>query len=100
MAKEKWSPSAKLTLAISKVEEQAGALNDWGTGEHLACVRYLVHECIGVDGKVDKAALKDEFTKESAFLGYASNAKKMLVEYGTLTATRSMASTSKKTKPG
>ena len=93
----KWTPSTKLALAIAHVEEQPphnGELKTWGTREHLACGRYLVKECAtvekrkvkGADGKesekqywlVDPAVLKEEVSKESAFLGYASNALKML----------------------
>ena len=79
--KKTWTPSAKLELAISKVAEQnGGELTDWGTGEHLACFRYLVHEHLDAEGKLDKVALRDAVNKESGFLGYASNAKKMLTE--------------------
>jgi len=77
---------------------------DWNTDSHLACIRYLVEECgsrekrktkvKGKDGKeqeleveflvVDPAVLKMAFSVESAFLGYASNAKKMLQEFGSV----------------
>lgn len=80
MAQKAWSPSAKLALALSKLEsQQGGSLVEYGTNEHLAVVRYLVAEHCDKDGKLNQAALKADFAVESAFLGYASNAKKMLV---------------------
>ena len=84
----KWTASAKLDLAIAKLEEQQpdNALTQYGTNEHLAIVRYLVHECLDANGKLDKAMLKAEFKAMDTFLGYASNAKKLLIERGTLPA--------------
>ena len=102
----KWAPSAQLTNAIARVEAQCkgGEMADWNTDSHLACIRYLVEECgsrekrktkvKGKDGKeqeleveflvVDPAVLKMAFGVEAAFLGYASNAKKMLQEFGSV----------------
>lgn len=81
MADKKWTPSAKLALALSKLDEQQGGkgIVTYGTDEHLAVVRYLVQECCDATGKLDRALLKAEFGTESAFLGYASNGKKMLI---------------------
>lgn len=84
MAEKKWSPSAKLALAIAKLEEQqGGSLVEYGTAEHLAVVRYLVNEhCkknAAGESILDMAGLKTDFALESAFLGYASNGKKMLI---------------------
>ena len=82
MADKKWSPSTKLALALAKLEEQqtgGKGLVAYGTDEHLAVIRYLVNECLSPDGKLDSAELKKQFSTESAFLGYASNGKKMLI---------------------
>ena len=74
----KWYPSNTLAQAISRLEAQnGGSLKKYGTREHLAVIRYLVEEC-APDGKLDKAKLKLTFSIEDGFLGYASNAKKML----------------------
>lgn len=92
MAKQKWTPSNALALAIAKVEEQAGGeLRNWGTNEHLACLRYFI-QSFAKDGKIEAAELaaKGSIGKalldESSFWAFASNAKKMLEEYGSLTA--------------
>lgn len=83
MAEKKWSPSAKLALAIAKLEEQqGGSLVEYGTAEHLAVIRYLIAEhCkknAAGESILDMAGLKADFATESAYLGYASNAKKQL----------------------
>lgn len=109
----KWVPNAITELAIAKLEEQMPdmALIEYGTPEHLAVVRYGTLECcearsvkvpkLAKDGKpelengqpvmvdgtelvLNMPKLKAWFEAESAFLGYASNAKKMLIEHGSL----------------
>lgn len=109
----KWVPNAITELAIAKLEEQMPdmALVEYGTPEHLAVVRYGTLECcekrpakvpvLEKDGKpklvngvpelidgeelvLNMPKLKAWFEAESAFLGYASNAKKMLIEHGSL----------------
>lgn len=94
MAKEKWSPSTKLALAIAPIEEtqteKFGSFKKYGTTEHLAIIRKLVVECATAAGIGKEAAekleaeVRKEFAAEAAFLGYASNAKKMLQELGSL----------------
>ena len=87
----KWTPSTPLSLAIAKLEEQnGGTLRDWGTAEHIACLRYLVIEaCQAAEVPLSvgqKSAIKVAFHNESDFVAYASNAKKKLVEFGSLSA--------------
>jgi hypothetical protein len=90
MAKAKWSPSNLLALAIARLEEQteSGSLSKYGTNEHLAIARYLAHEACreaGCELSPDqKSAIRKAFGAEETFLGYASNAKKLLIEAGTL----------------
>ena len=78
-----------LARAIGRLEEQSnGSLSDWGTPEHIACARYLAEEACMV-AKVQLsaqqiAAIKAAFDQETDFLGYASNAKKKLIEFGSL----------------
>lgn len=105
---DKWKMHAITTLAIARLEAQSkgSELVEYGTPEHLAVIRYGVLECcreipgpkvpkLAKDGKpelengkpvmldstvlaLDAKKLKDWFKDEAAFLGYASNAKKML----------------------
>lgn len=111
----KWVPAKLTEDAIVRLEGQMldSQLVEYGTPEHLAVIRYGVEACcsvrktkvakLGKDGKpelangapvmidgeefvLDRAKLRDWFAAEAAFLGYASNAKKMLIENGTLDA--------------
>lgn len=77
---EKWTMHEITEKAIVRLEEQSkdSELSEYGTPEHLAVIRYGVMECCDSNGVLDKEKLKSWFSKESAFLGYASNAKKML----------------------
>ena len=86
----KWSPSALLARAIGRIEAQSnGKLDDWGSAEHISCCRYLVEEaCQAAKIPLSAqqiAAIKTTYDQEYEFLGYASNAKKKLVEFGSLT---------------
>jgi hypothetical protein len=81
MSEKTWTPEGKLELAIGQLEEQfkGGALERYGTAEHLAIVRYLVAQCCDKDGKLNRAELAKELSDNSDFVAYASNAKKKLI---------------------
>ncbi len=92
MAKESFKPSAKLANAISVMMEQEP--KDWGCGEHMTMLRYLVLQCsdrAGLDLAQIKALPKDARASvdlaalatvlyETGKLAECANFKKFLAE--------------------
>ena len=93
---EKKSMSTLAAKAVALLKEQGAS--KWGTGEHLACLRYMTSDAyaqavkatekepdlqkrLAAIGESVNAQLKAAF-KEDPELGYASNFQKLLEKAG------------------